>query len=195
MVSRIFWWTVVCGKTYEIKLKAVPKHVITPQRSNFYDLEIQDEGERPSAPDCVELFTESANFAAHRVTAREVERDTTPSKTSPQISKWLEECDQHPCCPRQTDSPLPTRLIDLVSAKIWHTNGVLGKFVALSCCWGTGSQIQLASDNIETLMQHLDFNDLPQTIKDAVLVTRSLSIRYLWVCSALHMIEIHDWYV
>ena len=195
MVKQACPWLQVSEQTYEISLTANSRHVITPLGSNLYTCKLATKPVKWSSASELEFFTENENFAAPQVTARELDRDVRPARTSLQISRWLKECDQHPCCPQQTDSPLPTRLIDVMTAKICHTNGALGKFVALSYCWGTGSQTQLGLGNIETLMQHLDFNSLPQTIKDAVLVTRSLSIRYLWVCSALHTIKLYDGYV
>ena len=171
------------GNNYEISFNTHFNLVITPPGSNFYVFSTSNDelvGFNSYAE--LEFFTEHNNSAAQQVTAREVDQDLTPSQTSSQISTWLKRCVQHPCCPQQIDSPLPTRLIDVVAGKICHTNGAIGKFVALSYCWGSGSQIQLRSNTIETLMQRLNFNDLPQTIKDAVLVTRSLSIPYLWVC-------------
>ena len=183
MVAQVFSQLPLTGDTFEILLRARPDYVITPLGSNFY--EVHTRVEKPgrfSYFAALEFFTEHDNFAAQQVTARDVDRDVTPSKTSSQILRWLKECDRHPCCPQQIDSLLPTRLIDIATSTVCHTNGASGKFVALSYCWGTGSQMQLRSDNVETLMQHSIFNALPQTIKDAVLVTRSLSIPYLWVC-------------
>lgn len=184
MIEQVFSRRLLYWKTFEISLRVNSKHFITPPGSNYRDIYVTSKPYGPIRHAELEFFTEKNNFAAQQVTAREVDSDVTPSKTSSQISRWLEECVQHPCCPQQTDLPLPTRLVEVATAKICHTNGAFGKFAALSYCWGTGSQIQLRSDNIETLMQHLNVNDLSQTIKDAVLVTRSLSIPYLWVCWA-----------
>jgi len=173
------------SKTSEISLGASSEHVFTPTGSNFYQVYIGPKLGGSNRPEELEFSTECENFAAQQVTAREVDQDMTPLKTYSQIWKWLGECAQHPYCPHQTESSLPTRLIEVATAKICHMNRASGKFVALSYCWGSGSQTQLRSDNIEMLTQHLDVNDLPQTIKDAILVTRSLSIPYLWVCWAL----------
>jgi len=183
MVEQAFPLLEMSAKTYEISLSADDGSVVTPPGSNLYSVRLRSD--QWSRFRVLELFTEHDNLAAQQVTARDVDRDVSPSKTSSQISRWLEECVQHRRCPHQTDLPLPTRLIEVATARICHTNGAFGKFAALSYCWGTGPQLQLRSDNIETLSQHLDFNNLPQTIKDAVLVTRSLSIPYLWVCRAL----------
>ena len=185
LVRQVISTLIKSAQTYEISLRVNPRHVIMPLGSNLYLLNFTTKSGTWSTAAHLEFFTEYENFAAPQVTARELDQGVTPSRTSPQILRWLKECDQHPCCPQQTDSPLPTRLIEVATTKICHTNGAFGKFVALSYCWGTGSQIQLRSDTIETLSQHLDFGDLPQTIKDAVLVTRSLSIPYLLVCWVL----------
>jgi len=185
MVNRVHPGPRTSAKTFEISLIANYKDVITPLGSNYYLIHSTDVTGMTAYYSALELFTESENLAAQQVTTRNLDRDVAPSSTSFQITRWLEECVQHPCCPRQIDSPLPTRLIEVATGKIRHTDGAFGKFVALSYCWGSGSQMQLRSDTIETLMQHLNVNDLPQTIKDAVLVTRSLSIPYLWVCWAL----------
>ena len=174
------------SRTFQICLRANFRHVMTPPGSNFYDFQHKEAlgSMTTRRNEQLEFFTEHDNLAAQQVTARDVGRDVTPSETSSQISRWLRECAQHPYCTQQNDSPLPTRVIEVATAKICHTSGLFGKFVALSYCWGSGSQMQLRSDTIDKLMQHLNVNDLPQTIKDAVLVTRSLSIPYLWVCWA-----------
>ncbi|KAH6865544.1 heterokaryon incompatibility protein-domain-containing protein [Alternaria rosae] len=181
MIDQLIPGLETSAQTHKISLSLHDFHVITPPGNNLYELFLENRLQESLYIEDLEFFTESDNFAAQQVTAREVDQDVTLSKTSPQISRWLRECVQHPCCPQQIDFPLPTRLIDVETEKICHTNGAFGKFVALSYCWGSGSQSQLRSDTIQTLMQYLDFNNLPQTIKDAVLVTRSLSIRYLWV--------------
>jgi len=187
MINQVLSVFQVSSKTWEVALSPIAQYFMTPSGSNLYVLHLTDKPMRRVAELGFELefFTEHDNFAAQQVTARDVDQDVTPSNTSSQISRWLQECVQHPCCPEQTDLPFPTRLIEVATARICHTNGAFGRFAALSYCWGTGSQIQLRSDNIETLSQHLVLNDLPQTIKDAVLVTRSLSIPYLWVCQSL----------
>jgi len=186
MVYQVYPGLKTSAKSYEISLMAEDFfHVLTPPGSNLYSYHLGGDTKASNRWVELEFFTEYDNFAAQQVTAREVDGNVAPSKTSPQISTWLKECVQHPCCPPQADLPLPTRLIEVATPRIYHTNGAFGRFAALSYCWGTGSQIQLRSENIETLLQHLDFNNLPQTIKDAVLVTRSLSIPYLWVCWAL----------
>jgi hypothetical protein len=127
------------------------------------------------------FLTEQDNLAAQYVTAREIDGDVSPSNTTSQTADWLKECARHEECPAQIDVSLPRRVIDVATLRVLHTNEAYGKFAALSYCWGSGSQIQLRSDTIQSLTRRLDFNGLPQTIKDAILVTRSLKLAYLWV--------------
>ncbi|KAH8723805.1 heterokaryon incompatibility protein-domain-containing protein [Phaeosphaeriaceae sp. PMI808] len=61
------------------------------------------------------------------------------------------------------------------------STGERGLYVALSYCWGSSRQVMLQSSALRSATHRLDFDDLPQTIKDAIEVTRSLSIKYLWV--------------
>ena len=163
-----------------MKLSANRTDTFTPIGSNLYKLQSSFEDSRVDRN--LMLFTADNNLAAERVTARKVDGDLTPSNTSTQISNWIKECALHGCCPPQINVPLPTRVIDVATPRILPTEGACGKFTALSYCWGSGSQIQLRSNTLQALTQHLDFDELPQTMQDAIAVTRLLSIPYLWVC-------------
>lgn len=55
------------------------------------------------------------------------------------------------------------------------------KYVYLSYRWGGPQQFALRSSSLETLQSKFLVDLLPQTLKDAVEVTRSLGIRYLWI--------------
>jgi hypothetical protein len=158
-------------------------NAFTPRGSNLYEVSaIDNSGEPYFWSYHFTFLTEHDNLAAQHVTAREVDGDVSLSNTSSQISDWLKECNFHEKCPAQIEVSLPSRVIDVATLKVIHTNQAYGKFAALSYCWGRGSQVQLRSDTILSLTQRLNFNGLPQTIKDAILVTRLLKLAYLWVC-------------
>jgi hypothetical protein len=155
----------------------------TPRGSNLYKISIMSSpGGYFDWSYHFSFLTEQDNPAAQYVTAREIDGDVSPSNTISQTADWLKECARHEECPAQIDVSLPRRVIDVATLRVLHTNEAYGRFAALSYCWGIGSQIQLRSDTFQSLTQRLDFNDLPQTIKDAILVTRSLELAYLWVC-------------
>lgn len=72
--------------------------------------------------------------------------------------------------------------------------GTPGKYIALSYCWGDGNRFRATKSNISKLLQELDEEELPATIRDAIEVTRYLGVRYLWV-DALCIIQddTQDW--
>jgi hypothetical protein len=65
--------------------------------------------------------------------------------------------------------------------RLLETSGQVGKWVALTYCWGNVPFLQTTSQNIESLKREIVFSSLPQTFKDAVIITRQLGIRYLWI--------------
>lgn len=61
------------------------------------------------------------------------------------------------------------------------------RYVALSFAWG-GSQVMTTKSNVDAHLDHIDVNTLPQSVQDAILVTRKLGLKYLWV-DALYIIQ------
>ena len=58
--------------------------------------------------------------------------------------------------------------------------------MALSHCWGPtpGTQIPTTTTiNIDTYFDHIPIASLPKTFQDAILLTRKLGVRYLWIDS------------
>lgn len=58
-------------------------------------------------------------------------------------------------------------------------------YVALSHCWSASKAYSLRTtlENLESRKTVLDWNELSQTFKDAVEVTKAVSVRYLWIDS------------
>ncbi|KAH7079883.1 heterokaryon incompatibility protein-domain-containing protein [Paraphoma chrysanthemicola] len=118
-----------------------------------------------------------------------------------QIRQWLQNCRaKHRC--RSTIShrklaedeleTLPTRIIDVAAfedeskVQLVETTGQpKANWVALSHCWGHEKNHPLKTTRAN-LSQHLDsitMSSLPKTFRDAVVATRRLGFRYLWVDS------------
>jgi hypothetical protein len=54
--------------------------------------------------------------------------------------------------------------------------------VTLSYCWGiSGKNYKTTSSNLAQHLLEIPWDKLPQTIQDAITVTRKLGIRYLWI--------------
>ncbi|KAF5674082.1 hypothetical protein FCIRC_7851 [Fusarium circinatum] len=113
-----------------------------------------------------------------------------------QIQPWMESCrkqhvDHSFCGAKYASSGLPTRLLD-----VGETNDLLVKLVEaksgttlqsvdyliLSYCWGSGNEKSKTTEtNIDIRLRGFSVSDLSKTIQDAILLTRLMGFRYLWV--------------
>ncbi|KAI0142754.1 HET-domain-containing protein [Xylariaceae sp. FL1272] len=106
----------------------------------------------------------------------------------PIIAKsWLDTCRDEHKCPMESGFR-PTRLIETTTAT--EPRLVLSAtlrdhlpYLTLSYVWGTTQKYVLTRDTLEgwKATNGLDTRRLPQTIVDALHVTRQLGFRYLWV--------------
>lgn len=122
--------------------------------------------------------------------------------------RWLQDCDKNhrDCRPNQDDRiPLharyPTRLIEVSTGKdssevrLCETRHVPDslkggdkaiRYVALSHPWGdreTHVHYCTTRSNLEDRMRQMSAEELPDTFRDAVRVTRELYVHYLWIDS------------
>lgn len=128
--------------------------------------------------------------------------------------EWLRVCDQsHTTCNhRGSTADLPTRVIDvgddgddivrLSTFSPEDRENYRTDYIALSHCWGNLPEEETRAwctsrENIEERFgQGFDLVKLPQTYRDAVIVTRKLGKRYLWIdalCIIQHGDESEDW--
>jgi hypothetical protein len=54
-------------------------------------------------------------------------------------------------------------------------------YVTLSYCWGGDESMKLLKSNVDDWRREIPFTELPRTIQDAIVTTRRLGQRYLWV--------------
>lgn len=108
------------------------------------------------------------------------------------IREWLRVCDDtHQC--RPTNSFLPTRVVDVGKdnasspVRLYSSKqGEAERYAALSHRWEARNELEtfcLFRSNIEELHSNIDFNKLPKTFQDAIIVTRALDIQFLWIDS------------
>jgi hypothetical protein len=135
----------------------------------------------------VPTYTTWNDKAARYVTPRPVQGDLSPDSTRKQIRTWLAQCNQHKNCQPQVDVQLPSRVIDigltddLETPRIISSRGQLGTYACLSYVWGTERNYLLTESNLKSSMNGLNAGGIPQTIKDAMAVARTIPVRYLWV--------------
>jgi len=69
--------------------------------------------------------------------------------------------------------------------KLIESDGREGQYCALSHCWGAADKrpLRTTQANLHSHLTDIPFTQLPKTFKDAVLLTRSIGIDYLWIDS------------
>lgn len=134
------------------------------------------------------------------------------SEALQKVKSWLHDCiHQHAMCrlddktkrPEAPDVVLPRRLIDLnvdgtEGCRLIASAGLDSKckatYAALSHCWGSFQPLSTRGKNIKDHLADSRWNWLPRTFQDAIIVCRSLSIRYLWIDSlCIHQDDDDDW--
>lgn len=102
---------------------------------------------------------------------------------------WLDDCvgGRHERCIPPEKSQLPTRVLDVEPSlgnivRLQEKNtSKAERYAALSYCWGGPQPLTATKSNLQALISGVEVDKLPQTLQDAVYVTRRLGIRYLWI--------------
>jgi hypothetical protein len=92
---------------------------------------------------------------------------------------------------KHDDQCPPTRVIDVGPSdgsqlpRLLLTQGCRGKYVTLSHCWGSPDWniLRTTKDTIQPHLKVLQYENMSQTYRDAVTVTRAVGIQYLWIDS------------
>ena len=99
---------------------------------------------------------------------------------------------------------LPTRILDLggnssstSDIRLYVTRKEPEAYVCVSHCWGSHEGSRPLETTVETLFkfeQGISYQDLPKTFQDAVVFTRKLGHRFLWIDSLCIVQDDHeDW--
>ena len=106
-------------------------------------------------------------------------------------SQWLRECEnRHNCKNSRRDQhqyKLPLRLIDVEAVaphvRLCKTSKMPPdvSYTTLSHCWGGLEFIKLTDATIKSFLESITWNLLPRTFQDAVMMTRRLGCRYIWI--------------
>ncbi|KAF7903503.1 uncharacterized protein EAF01_006552 [Botrytis porri] len=106
------------------------------------------------------------------------------------MSTWLQQClSNHKKCQDRgkVNQKLPTRVIDVQleggDPFLVETNQRPGSWVALSYCWGFSPTAVTTSQNLQQHYNRIPMSNFPQTMKDAIVITRRMGYRYLWIDS------------
>ncbi|KAF7559100.1 hypothetical protein G7046_g5068 [Stylonectria norvegica] len=106
------------------------------------------------------------------------------------ITRWLQEClEEHTTCKGcstiSNPMPLPRRVLDVSDDKVVLIETGLRKdlYVALSHCWGKDRLLVTTNETLPDRMKDIPLDIMPRTFRDAVVMTRALGLRYLWIDS------------
>ncbi|KAF2735106.1 HET-domain-containing protein, partial [Polyplosphaeria fusca] len=99
---------------------------------------------------------------------------------------WIDTCaTKHQRCPSGEPRTLPTRVIDVFQdpPKLIDSAGMHERYACLSHCWGGLTPCKTTTALLSAHMTSLNWSKLPQNFKDAIVLSRCLQIKYLWIDS------------
>jgi hypothetical protein len=183
--------------------------LLLTQREGKPSLRVRFEHHEPDSTSSIDLDRMVAHYAPHMSksstelwntldTCSQLENDSSGSPASFELAKyWVNNCVQnHADCPKPSSGWLPKRVVDVgpsdgsVIPRLIETDDQSfdcpheeQRYVCLSHCWGTKQIITTTMASIADHKRGICPNDLSQTFKDAIKVTRSLGERFLWIDS------------
>jgi hypothetical protein len=125
------------------------------------------------------------NSAAKYIEARPIPNDLSDRQTQSRIQTWLRDCQKNHQCFEETAVPkLPTRVLDLSKSQprlhISATNE-RSHYACLSYCWGGPQEVLTTKANLNENVKRLPIDRLPKTLQDAISVSKTLGLRFLWI--------------
>jgi len=104
--------------------------------------------------------------------------------------QWIDECLKlHVNCLNRVALRLPSRVIDVGSSETLQdpclvlVNDRCGSYATLSHCWGGSIPAMTTLCNYAERQRSIPFLSLPRQFQDAIVVTRQLGLRYIWIDS------------
>ncbi|KXX74805.1 hypothetical protein MMYC01_208654 [Madurella mycetomatis] len=129
------------------------------------------------------MGTDSALFSY--IPGRVRELDSSSDTAFRRLQCWIQQCTSthEKCATPALNPPLPTRVIDVDSlggsVAVFESNGLMGRYTALSHSWGTSPRLMATKATLEDLKEGITLSSLPKTFQDAIEITRRLGIKYL----------------
>jgi hypothetical protein len=113
---------------------------------------------------------------------------------------WLEAClgTSHELCISPDEAELPTRVVDTGLGdgviRLIEPHGQVGSYVCLSHCWGQVQVITTTKSTLQDRRAGIPAQELSNTFRDAIMLTRRLGIQYIWIDSLCIIQDDHrDW--
>ncbi|OIW28485.1 HET-domain-containing protein [Coniochaeta ligniaria NRRL 30616] len=143
----------------------------------------------------VEIYSHADNPTAYPWAgpSKEVSLDSSSDACFDLIQSWITDClTTHTTCPVDRTPLLPTRVVDVGSStQPPHLHISVpdqrAEYLALSHCWGppakAATTIKTTASTLQAFRTEIPWAELSNTFRDAVLITRRLGFRYLWIDS------------
>lgn len=132
---------------------------------------------------------ENASF----LSPHQLSQNTMSKESFEQISEWLQNClESHSNCLKpETKKWLPKRLVFVgkpesgEDIRLCEHESIqeYNHYITLSHRWGQKPVFCLKLENIQDLRRKISIFKLPQNFQDAILITRKLGIKYIWIDS------------
>jgi Heterokaryon incompatibility protein (HET) len=120
-----------------------------------------------------------------------------------QCKSWLSSCSSmHDVCSFTGSDKrwIPSRLLEICPdsgrVKLRMRNEVHSQhaYVTLSHCWGNIPMLKLTHSTLNSLRKNIPLKNLPKTFLDAIMFTRRMGLRYLWIDSlCIVQDSVDDW--
>ncbi|KAF1849663.1 HET-domain-containing protein [Cucurbitaria berberidis CBS 394.84] len=136
-------------------------------------------------------------------TAHHIPVNSGSDETFNFIRRCIQGCianPKHTACRFSCKSSIsaPKRLLDVGRAsspiRLVDTQGKSFQYVALSHCWGSATMLKTTKSNWPKLAINISFNSLPPLFQDAIIITRQLGLRFIWIDSlCIIQDSLRDW--
>ncbi|KAF8859221.1 HET-domain-containing protein [Acephala macrosclerotiorum] len=134
------------------------------------------------------LYSDDSDFAATSglTAGRKVDRHSGSEYCLNLARQWISRCTSfHVECHPTYGSQEPFLCLP---------KGKTGKYITLNYCWGPVPHFTTTSSNLADRVQGIRLAELPKTFRDAVITTRTLGVRYLWIDSlCIIQDDVKDW--
>ncbi|OCK76401.1 HET-domain-containing protein [Lepidopterella palustris CBS 459.81] len=185
------WSNVDCRREVLFLVEKTPCESLGDSKLRYLRFRGQREDHSQGSHDwelVLEAVAEHENPAVLLVPTRPPETNVASERSFETAQFWINEClHNHEACQKNPSRLFPTRVLDISNfesglIKLHNsTPGEQADYIALSYCWGGPQPERTCKARLVSYLQGIQLQSQPQSIQDAVLVTKKLGVRYLWI--------------
>lgn len=111
------------------------------------------------------------------------------------VREWLNDCDgNHDCAKGLEQVYMPRRLLDVRTLKLVDTKGCEDpvRYMVLSFVWGSKDVFHTNKENLQSHYEGIFPDQLPTLFRDAIVIAKSLDIKYLMIDAICVVQNHHD---